>query len=83
MRSKVDLPQPDGPTNTTNSFGSTSRSTPLMTSVPLKDFCRFDSVSSLKRCSKSALTTVVLRDRASSFDRLRMRSSERISADLR
>ncbi len=30
--SSVDLPQPDGPTNTTNSPGSISRSTPCTTS---------------------------------------------------
>ena len=33
MRSRVDLPQPDGPTNTTNSRSAMSRSTPLMTST--------------------------------------------------
>jgi len=31
MRSKVDLPQPDGPTKTTNSPWAMSRSTPLIT----------------------------------------------------
>src|SRR5262249_8789206 len=36
-RSKVDLPQPDGPTNTTNSPSSISRSTPWMTRNPPKD----------------------------------------------
>jgi hypothetical protein len=33
MRSNVDLPQPDGPTKTTNSRSSTSRSIPLMIST--------------------------------------------------
>ena len=33
MRSSVDLPQPDGPTNTTNSPDSTSRSMPWITSL--------------------------------------------------
>ena len=33
MRSRVDLPQPDGPTKTTNSRSATSRSTPLMIST--------------------------------------------------
>ena len=36
MRSRVDLPQPDGPTNTQNSPASTVRSTPLMTSTAPK-----------------------------------------------
>ena len=31
MRSKVDLPQPEGPTNTTNSPSATSKLTPWMT----------------------------------------------------
>src|SRR5690606_30159463 len=33
MRSSVDLPQPDGPTKTTNSPSAMSRSTPLMIST--------------------------------------------------
>lgn len=33
MRSKVDLPQPDGPTKTTNSRSATSRSMLLMISA--------------------------------------------------
>src|SRR5690349_5746966 len=33
MRSKVDLPQPDGPTSTTNSPSTMSRSTPWITST--------------------------------------------------
>ena len=33
MRSKVDLPQPDGPTNTVNAPSSTARSTPCSTFV--------------------------------------------------
>src|ERR1700712_799620 len=33
MRSSVDLPQPDGPTNTTNWPSATSRSMPLMISA--------------------------------------------------
>ena len=41
MRSKVDLPQPEGPTNTTNSPCSTSRSTDLMISASPK-FLRTD-----------------------------------------
>jgi hypothetical protein len=32
MRSRVDLPQPDGPTNTTSSRSATSRSMPLIAS---------------------------------------------------
>src|SRR3569833_2379673 len=36
-RSKVDLPQPDGPTKTTNSLSSMSRSMPLSTSTTPKD----------------------------------------------
>ena len=36
-RSSVDLPQPEGPTKTTNSLGSISRSTPLMTWTGPKD----------------------------------------------
>src|SRR6478672_26414 len=32
-RSSVDLPQPDGPTNTTNSPSATARSTPWITRV--------------------------------------------------
>src|SRR5690349_6052147 len=37
IRSKVDLPQPDGPTKTTNSPCSTARSIPWMTSTVPKD----------------------------------------------
>src|SRR5690606_14837300 len=37
-RSSVDFPQPDGPTNTTNSPSSMSRSMPGITSVVPKDF---------------------------------------------
>src|SRR5690606_7679368 len=40
-RSSVDLPQPDGPTKTTNSLSFTSRSMPLMMEKPSKPFCRF------------------------------------------
>ena len=36
MRSSVDLPQPDGPTSTTNSPSAMSISTPWMTSVAPK-----------------------------------------------
>src|SRR3569623_2477851 len=36
MRSKVDLPQPDGPTSTTNSPSTMSRSTPWITSTAPK-----------------------------------------------
>ncbi len=41
-RSSVDLPQPDGPTNTTNSPSRMSRSTSLMTGWPAKclETCR-------------------------------------------
>src|ERR671918_1411050 len=41
-RSSVDLPQPDGPTNTTNSLFLMSRSTPLITSTGPNDLltCR-------------------------------------------
>ena len=38
MRSSVDLPQPDGPTKTTNSPSFTSRSMPFSTSTLPKDF---------------------------------------------
>src|ERR671910_2947916 len=41
MRSNVDLPQPDGPTKTTNWPSSMVRSTPRTTSVPPKRFFRF------------------------------------------
>ncbi len=37
MRSRVDLPQPEGPTSTTNSPSAMSRSTPLMTR--LSSYC--------------------------------------------
>ena len=37
-RNRVDLPQPDGPTNTTNSPSSILRSTPWMISVAPNDF---------------------------------------------
>jgi hypothetical protein len=38
MRSKVDLPQPDGPTSTTNSPSRIEMSTPWMTLVAPKAF---------------------------------------------
>src|SRR5262245_32302235 len=38
MRSKVDLPQPDGPTSTTNSPSSIGMVTPCRTSNPPNDF---------------------------------------------
>src|SRR5690606_16082309 len=41
MRNRVDLPQPDGPTKTTNSPSATSRSMPLMIRASLNDFSRF------------------------------------------
>src|SRR5579875_3220484 len=45
MRSKVDFPQPDGPTMTTNSPSATSRFTPLSTIVlPSNDFETFAKV---------------------------------------
>src|SRR3569623_3669528 len=37
-RRSVDLPQPEGPTKTTNSLSSMSRSMPLRTSTAPKDF---------------------------------------------
>ena len=40
-RSRVDLPQPDGPTNTMNSPDFTSRSTPLMTLTGPNDLVTF------------------------------------------
>src|SRR5690606_19034239 len=40
MRSRVDLPQPEGPTKTTNSPSETSRSMPLMMRASAKDFSR-------------------------------------------
>ena len=39
MRSRVDLPQPDGPTSTTNSPSRTSRSIPWITGTLPKTFC--------------------------------------------
>src|SRR5476649_1007929 len=38
IRSKVDLPQPDGPTNTTNAPSSIGTLTPCRTSKPPNDF---------------------------------------------
>src|SRR5262249_61126299 len=38
MRSRVDLPHPDGPTSTTNSPSSMRTSTPWMTSIAPKAF---------------------------------------------
>src|SRR5438034_4316218 len=38
IRSKVDLPQPDGPTSTTNSPSSIGIETPCKTSKPPNDF---------------------------------------------
>ncbi len=40
IRSSVDFPQPEGPTNTTNSPSFTSRSMPCSTSTVPKDFVR-------------------------------------------
>src|SRR5579863_3329592 len=37
IRKRVDLPQPEGPTKTTNSLSAISRSTPLMTSTEPND----------------------------------------------
>ena len=42
-RSRVDLPQPDGPTKTTNSLFLMSRSTPLITSTLPNDFFTWSS----------------------------------------
>src|SRR3546814_6372173 len=39
MRSRVDFPQPDGPTSTANWPSSMSMSTPRITCVPPKYFC--------------------------------------------
>src|SRR5690606_21562619 len=50
IRSSVDFPQPEGPTKTTNSPGSTSRSTPCTTCTSpyfLKTFCRTTLVDML------------------------------------
>src|SRR5919109_4522541 len=44
-RSKVDFPQPEGPTKTTNSPSFTSRSMPFSTSTLPKDFLMFSSFS--------------------------------------
>ncbi len=43
MRSSVDLPQPEGPTKTTNSPSATSRSMPFSTSTLPKDFLTLSS----------------------------------------
>jgi hypothetical protein len=43
-RSSVDLPQPDGPTKTTNSLVLMSRSTPLITSTLPNDFFTLSSL---------------------------------------
>src|SRR4030095_16047409 len=48
-RSNVDLPQPEGPTNTTNSPSEMSRSTPLMASKSpndLRTLCSFNDPTS-------------------------------------
>src|SRR5687768_9697618 len=45
MRNSVDLPQPDGPTKTTNSPSVTSRSMPFSTSTEPKDFLMFSIFS--------------------------------------
>src|SRR5579862_3969693 len=52
-RSKVDLPQPEGPTKTVNSPSSTFRSTPLMTAMPPK---------ALRTCLSSMLPIVATFD---------------------
>src|SRR6187399_2227938 len=46
MRSRVDFPQPDGPTNTTNSPSATFRSTSWITVIDPNDFLMPLSVSS-------------------------------------
>src|ERR1044071_2400431 len=46
MRSSVDLPQPEGPTKTTNSPSAILRSTAWITAMPPKDFRMPRSVSS-------------------------------------
>ncbi len=56
--SRVDLPQPEGPTNTTNSCGLMSRSTPLMTSAARWVFrtpCSFKPLLCLLRCQMQGL----------------------------
>ena len=45
MASSVDFPQPDGPTSTMNSPGSTSRSTPFSTSTVPKRLLRLRTES--------------------------------------
>src|SRR6478735_10326023 len=50
IRSKVDFPQPEGPTKTTNSPDLISRSTPLTTSSEPKALRILRSVSSLIAC---------------------------------
>src|SRR5512134_220282 len=45
IRSRVDLPQPDGPTSTQNSPSSILMSTPCTTSVVPKDFLTLERVT--------------------------------------
>ncbi|KWT72509.1 hypothetical protein APY03_6258 [Variovorax sp. WDL1] len=59
MRSKVDLPQPEGPTSTTNSPSAMSKPRPWMISVLPKDFLtlRKDTVAIFVRPLRSQLFT--------------------------
>ena len=72
-RSSVDFPQPEGPTKTTNSPSSISRSTPLITSTVPKDF--------LTWLSSTAVIAIVLGHQPftdpASRPRIRKRCSER------
>src|ERR1700744_6428432 len=59
MRSRVDLPQPDGPTSTTNSPSSIGIDTPCSTSKPPNDFrtsriCT-DDIHTLPKTPESAV----------------------------
>ncbi len=51
MRSRVDLPQPDGPTSTVNEPSAMSMSTPCRTAVSPK-FLRTDWIVTLAICAR-------------------------------
>ena len=51
MRSRVDLPQPDGPTSTVNEPSAMSMSTPCRTAVSPK-FLRTDLIVTLAICAR-------------------------------
>ena len=53
MRSRVDLPQPDGPTSTTNSPSSIRTSTPWMTSIAPNAFLTSRIATDAMRSSRS------------------------------